>query len=75
MQTEMTSRIEDAMRDGWCGAGLASGTFVCLAVEPRARCLSGLYVDAERDLGELIEGVEKGRVEREGLYVLKVDEL
>jgi NAD(P)-dependent dehydrogenase (short-subunit alcohol dehydrogenase family) len=78
LQSEITSQIEEAMRDGWCGAGLASGTFVALAAEPRARCLSGLYVDAERDLGELIEEVEKGpesRVQREGLYVLKVDEL
>jgi short-subunit dehydrogenase len=78
MQSEITSRIEEAMQDRWCGAGLANGTFVCLAAEPRARCLSGLYLDAERDLGELIEEVEKGsegRVEREALYVLKVDEL
>jgi len=78
LESEMTSQIEGAMRDGWCGAGLASGTFLCLAAEPRARCLSGLYIDAERDLGEMIEEVEKGpagRVQREGLYVLKVDEL
>jgi NAD(P)-dependent dehydrogenase (short-subunit alcohol dehydrogenase family) len=78
IQSEMTSQIESAMEDGWCGAGLASGTFVCLAAEPRARCLSGLFVDAERDLGEVIEEVEKGpqgRVQKEGLYVLKVDGL
>lgn len=78
IQSEMTSQIETTMQDGWCGAGLASGTFVCLAADPRARCLSGLYVDAERDLGELIEEVEKGpegRVQKEVLYVLKVGEL
>jgi NAD(P)-dependent dehydrogenase (short-subunit alcohol dehydrogenase family) len=78
IQSEMTSRIEEAMQDGWCGAGLASGTFLALVAEPRAKCLSGLYVDAERDLEEMIVEVEKGaegRVQREGLYVLKVDEL
>jgi hypothetical protein len=40
--------------------------------------LSGLYVDAERDLGEMIEELEKGtgsRAEEERLYVLKADEL
>jgi short-subunit dehydrogenase len=60
----------------WASVGLASGTFIALCAEPRARCLSGLYVNAERDLGEVIEEVEHDRlrVERERLYVLKVDE-
>jgi NADP-dependent 3-hydroxy acid dehydrogenase YdfG len=78
MQAEMTSQLAGAMEDGWCGAGLASGTFLALAADPRARVLSGLYVDAERDLGELIEEVEKGegsRVVRDNMYMLKVDEL
>jgi NAD(P)-dependent dehydrogenase (short-subunit alcohol dehydrogenase family) len=62
----------------WCSSGLASGTFLTLAADPRAKALSGLYVDAERDLGELIEEMEKGdasRVIREKMNVLKVDEL
>jgi hypothetical protein len=42
----------------WCG--LASGAFVALAADPRATVLSGLYVDAGRDLGELIKDAEKG---------------
>lgn len=78
MQAEMTSQLAGAMEDGWCGAGLASGTFVALAADERARVLSGLYVDAERDLGELIEEVEKGmesRLVKGNMYKLKVDEL
>jgi NAD(P)-dependent dehydrogenase (short-subunit alcohol dehydrogenase family) len=60
----------------WAAAGLASGTFVALCAEPRAKILSGLYVNAERDLGEVISEMEMDpeRVEREKLYVLKVDE-
>lgn len=40
--------------------------------------LSGLYVNAETDIEEVIVELEKGpgnRVELEGLYQLKVDEL
>jgi NAD(P)-dependent dehydrogenase (short-subunit alcohol dehydrogenase family) len=61
----------------WAAAGLASGTFVALCAEPKAGMLSGLYVDAETDLGELLTEMEKdpGRVKRERLYVLKVDEI
>jgi hypothetical protein len=51
---------------------LASSTSLALAADPRAKAFSGLYVDAERDLGELIEEAEKGkagRVKKEKLYV------
>jgi NAD(P)-dependent dehydrogenase (short-subunit alcohol dehydrogenase family) len=61
----------------WAAAGLASGTFVALCAEPRTKILSGLYVNAERDLEQLIEKMEKDRgrkVARDKLYVLKVDE-
>lgn len=60
----------------WASVGLASGTFVALCAEPRARCLSGLYVNAERDLGEMIAEVEHDRlrVEKDRMYTLKVDE-
>jgi NAD(P)-dependent dehydrogenase (short-subunit alcohol dehydrogenase family) len=61
----------------WAAAGLASGTFLTLCAEPRAAILSGLYVNAERDLEELIGKIEKDngrRVERDRLYVMKVDE-
>jgi NAD(P)-dependent dehydrogenase (short-subunit alcohol dehydrogenase family) len=61
----------------WAAAGLASGTFLALCAEPRAKILSGLYVNAERDMEELIGKMEKDRgrkVEREKLYTLKVDE-
>ncbi|KAN0089118.1 hypothetical protein V8E51_019378 [Hyaloscypha variabilis] len=80
LEREVTSVLAERVLEvgGWCGAGLASGTFLALCADPRARCLSGLYVDAERDLGEMIEEIEKGegnRIETERLYVLKVDEL
>lgn len=63
----------------WTAAGLAAGTFLMLCAEPRATLLSGLYVNAERDIGELLTEMEtlmgRRRVEREKLYQLKVDEL
>jgi NAD(P)-dependent dehydrogenase (short-subunit alcohol dehydrogenase family) len=62
----------------WSAAGLASGTFLMLCAEPRAKILSGLYVNAERDLEELIGSMEKDwgrKVKRDRLYVLKVDEM
>lgn len=61
----------------WSSAGLASGTFLALCAEPRTKILSGLYVNAERDLEEVIGKMEKDwgeTVRRERLYVLKVDE-
>ncbi|KAE9374736.1 NAD(P)-binding protein [Stipitochalara longipes BDJ] len=72
-QMELASKASEME---WASAGLASGTFVALCAEPRARCLSGLYVNAERDLGEVIGEVEHDRlrVETERMYVLKVDE-
>lgn len=62
----------------WSGTGLGAGTFVALCADARAKVLSGKYIDAEQDLGEVIEEAEKGewgRVDRERLYVLKCDEL
>ncbi len=60
----------------WASVGLASGTFVALCADPRARILSGLYVNAERDLEEVIKEVEHDRlkIRQERLYVLKVEE-
>jgi NAD(P)-dependent dehydrogenase (short-subunit alcohol dehydrogenase family) len=74
MRTELTGRVGEM---DWAAAGLASGTFVALCADPRAKCLSGLYINAERDLGEVIGEVERDRqrIERERFYVLKVDEL
>jgi NAD(P)-dependent dehydrogenase (short-subunit alcohol dehydrogenase family) len=72
-QMEMASKASEFE---WASAGLASGTFVALCADPRARVLSGLYVNAERDLEEVIREVEHDRlrVEQERLYVLKVEE-
>ncbi|CAL3965814.1 hypothetical protein PZA11_002666 [Diplocarpon coronariae] len=68
---ELASRME------WCSAGLASGTFLTLCAEPRAKILSGLYVNAERDLDETIKKMEQDwadEVKTDRLYLLKVDE-
>ncbi|CZR59253.1 uncharacterized protein PAC_09145 [Phialocephala subalpina] len=76
---ELQASLADvALQVSWPAAGLASGTFLTLCAEPRARILSGLYVNAERDLEELLTRMESDwgrKVERERLYVLKVDEL
>ncbi|RDW70177.1 hypothetical protein BP5796_08574 [Coleophoma crateriformis] len=79
MRTEVTERVGELE---WAAAGLASGTFVALCADERCQVLSGLLINAERDLGEMVAIVERekawgggGRVERERLYVLKVDEL
>jgi NAD(P)-dependent dehydrogenase (short-subunit alcohol dehydrogenase family) len=73
MQSLLMSTISEIE---WAASGLASGTFVALCADPRAEVLSGKYVNAERDLGEVIARFEMDleRVERERLYVLKVDE-
>ncbi|KAL8736445.1 MAG: hypothetical protein Q9166_000237 [cf. Caloplaca sp. 2 TL-2023] len=57
---------------------LAADTFVALAADPDARFMSGRYVDATQDLGQVLAEAKKGpegRVEKEGLYILKVDTL
>lgn len=74
MKTDITDRAREIE---WDAAGLASGTFVALCADPRAKILSGMFVNSERDLGEMIAAVERdpGRIERERLYTLKVDEL
>ena len=57
---------------------LPADTFVALAVDPDAKCMSGKYIDATQDLGMVLEEARKGsqsRIEREGLYILKVDTL
>lgn len=60
----------------WDAAGLATGTFVALCADERARVLSGKYVNACADLGEVISLAEQNpeRIEKEQLYVLKIDE-
>ncbi|PBP24167.1 short-chain dehydrogenase/reductase SDR [Diplocarpon rosae] len=69
--------MEIASRMEWCSAGLASGTYLTLCAEPRAKILSGLYVNAERDLEETIQKMEQDwadEVKKDRLYLLKVDE-
>lgn len=57
---------------------LPADTFVALVVDPDAKYMSGKYIDSTQDLGMVLKEAKKGpesRIEREGLYVLKVDTL
>lgn len=74
MQSKMASLASEME---WAAAGLASGTFLALCADERTRVLSGLYVNAERDLEEVVARMEKDKgrkVERDRLYRLKIDE-
>ncbi|KAL8697653.1 MAG: hypothetical protein Q9224_002203 [Gallowayella concinna] len=55
---------------------LAANTFVALSADPDAKNMSGKYIDATQDLGQVLTEAKKGpegRIEKEGLYMLKVD--
>ena len=57
---------------------LPADTFVALAADPDAKLMSGKYIDVAQDLGEVLNEARKGpegRIEKEGLYTLKVDTL
>ncbi|KAH8821730.1 hypothetical protein F5884DRAFT_100790 [Xylogone sp. PMI_703] len=74
MKEELTAKMADVE---WSSAGLATGTFVALACDPRLAILSGLWINAERDLGVVLSEVERrGReaIDKEKLYVLKIEE-
>ncbi|KXT05936.1 hypothetical protein AC578_298 [Pseudocercospora eumusae] len=59
----------------WQKPQLAANTIVTLCSEERCKILHGRYVDAEQDLEKVLEAAESGRVERERLYWLKVDQV
>ncbi|KAI4278737.1 MAG: hypothetical protein LQ337_000781 [Flavoplaca oasis] len=72
---EFMSRFVPSMGDS---LALAADTFVALVADPDARHMTGRYVDATQDLGQVLEEARKGpqgRIEKEGLYMLKVDTL
>lgn len=57
---------------------LPADTFVALVANPDAKYMSGRYIDSTQDLGMVLEDARKGsesRIEREGLYILKIDTL
>lgn len=57
---------------------LPANTFVALVADPAAKYMSGKYIDATQDLGMVFEEARKGsesRIEKEGLYVLKLNTL
>lgn len=57
---------------------LPANTMVALVAEERCRVLDGRYIDAEQNLEMVLQEAEKpdgGRVQKERLYRLKVDEL
>lgn len=61
-----------------CSPELAANTCIMLAAHPDAHMLSGMYLDADRDLCQLLEDVKKGkdgRILNAGLYNLKIDRL
>lgn len=57
---------------------LPADTFVALAADSDAKFMSGRYLDVTQDLGEILDEARKGpegRIEKEGLYTLKIDTL
>ena len=69
------SEFQPSMKDT---VALPADTFVALAADPDAKLMSGRYIDATQDLGEVLNEARKGpdgRIEKEGLYTLKVDTL
>ena len=57
---------------------LPADTFVALTADSDAKLMSGKYIDATQDLGEVLKEAKKGsdgRIEKEGLYTMKVDTL
>lgn len=57
---------------------LAANTVVALYCEENASYLSGRYVDSQQDLGEVLDEARKGRdgrIKRDNLYCLKMEEL
>lgn len=59
----------------WQTLELAANTFLALCANERCKKLTGRYIDAEQDLEKVVEAAESGRVERERLYWLKIDEI
>lgn len=59
----------------WQTVEQAAGTMLALCADERCQVLSGRYVDGEQDLEEIVKAAESGRMQRERLYYLKVDEL
>ncbi|KAK0514047.1 hypothetical protein JMJ35_003769 [Cladonia borealis] len=72
---QFMSEFQLSMKDT---VALPADTFVALAADPDAKLMSGKYIDATQDLGEVLNEARKGpdgRIEKEGLYTLKVDTL
>ncbi|KAF7187200.1 3-oxoacyl-[acyl-carrier-protein] reductase FabG [Pseudocercospora fuligena] len=59
----------------WQKPELAANTIVTLCSEERCKVLDGRYVDSEQDLEKVLQAAESGRVEKERLYYLKVDQV
>ncbi|KAH8764191.1 hypothetical protein F5883DRAFT_497671 [Diaporthe sp. PMI_573] len=74
----MVTQMQTAMHAGdesdsvW----LAGNTCVMLAADKNVHSLSGIYLDANQDLSEVLEEVNKGKngaIRKKNLYTLKVD--
>ena len=57
---------------------LPADTFVALVADPDAKYMSGKYIDSTQNLGMVLKEAKKGpesRIEKEDLYILKIDTL
>ncbi|KAI1376895.1 hypothetical protein F4677DRAFT_454368 [Hypoxylon crocopeplum] len=57
---------------------LTADTLVMLVANDKAKVLSGKCINAQQDMGQVLDEamkLETGRIERDSLYVLKVEEL
>ncbi|MCJ1326218.1 hypothetical protein MMC10_002882 [Thelotrema lepadinum] len=75
---EMGKLFEDFQKVNYQTPELAAQTFVALAVREDSASLSGLYIDSQCDLGEVLSEANKedrGKIGRENLYKLKMEQL
>ncbi|KAH7133736.1 hypothetical protein EDB81DRAFT_903913 [Dactylonectria macrodidyma] len=75
----MVAGMHDTMGEDQSDApDLAADTCVALAADPDARALSGLYLDATKDLGQILAHIKEENgsiIKKRRLYTLKVDQL
>ena len=76
--SEMSRLFEDFQKIELQAPELAAQTFVALAAHTHSAMLSGLYIDSQCDLGEMFAEATKkgkGRMGKENLYRLKMEQL
>lgn len=74
-------RVGDAAAQGirdrmtWQTVEQAANTIVTICADERFKVMDGRWINGEQDLELVLKAAESGRVEKEKLYCLKVDEL